>query len=126
PDVPGATTGIVQGTLLALYRFDRFKSSSDNGGAQVETLAVVGGSEEEAEAARLEAEAQNAARDLQNLPSNVATPEFLAQRARKLADGHERLSFEAMDRDAISEAGMGAFAAVARGTYEEPKLIGLR
>ena len=122
PDVPGATTGIVQGTLLALYRFDRFKSSSDNGGAQVETLAVVGGSEEEAEAARLEAEAQNAARDLQNLPSNVATPEFLAQRAREL-DGVE---VEVLGREEILARGMGAFAAVAQGTYLEPQLIVLR
>ena len=28
PDVTGATTGVVHGTLLALYSFDEFKSKS--------------------------------------------------------------------------------------------------
>jgi leucyl aminopeptidase len=72
------------------------------------------------------AEAQNAARDLQNTPANVATPTFLAERARELADAHDKLSLEVWDRERIVSEGMGAFAAVAQGTYEEPRLIVLR
>src|SRR5205823_14068215 len=86
PEVAGATTGVVQGTLLALYSFDTFKSKKDDDG--IEAIELVGGSDDEARAAQIEAEAQNAARDLQNLPANVATPQFLAMRARKL-DGLE-------------------------------------
>ena len=68
----------------------------------------------------------NRARDLQNLPANVATPEFLAERAAEIADEHESLEVELLDRDAIVARGMGAFAAVAQGTYTEPRLIVLR
>jgi len=121
PDVAGATTGIVQGTLLASYSFDRFKSKNDNGGG-VETLELVGGSDDEAAAARVEAEAQNAARDLQNLPANIATPQFLADRAREL----EGVEVEVLGRDEIVERGMGALAAVAQGSHAEPQLIVIR
>jgi leucyl aminopeptidase len=121
PDVAGATTGIVQGTLLALYSFDTFKSKKDNNG-KIESLELVRGSEDEARSAEVEADAQNAARDLQNLPANVATPEFLAERARKL-DGVE---VEVLGRDEIVARGMGALAAVAQGADVEPQLIVLR
>jgi leucyl aminopeptidase len=128
PETDGAVAGIVQGTLLSLYEFDRFKSSKDDDGAggSIRSLEVVGGDEQEASAARVAAVAQNAARDLQNLPSNVCTPEFLSSRARELADEHESLSVEVFGRDQISEMGMGAFAAVAQGTYAEPQLIVMR
>jgi leucyl aminopeptidase len=121
PDVTGATAGIVHGTLLALYSFDTFKSKADNG-SRVETLELVGGSDDEAAAATIEAEAQNAARDLQNLPANVATPQFLADRARKL----EGVEVEVLGREEIVERGMGALAAVAQGSYAEPQLIVIR
>jgi leucyl aminopeptidase len=119
PDTPGATAGVVQGTLLALYRFDRFKSGGDDSDGHVESLELRGGAADEAETARIEAEAENRARDLQNLPANVATPEFLAERAREL----EGVEVEVLGREQIVERGMGALAAVAQGTYREPQLI---
>jgi leucyl aminopeptidase len=123
PDVVGATTGVVEGTLLALYSFDTFKSKKNNdNGNGVASLELIGGSEDEAAAAQVEAEAQNAARDLQNLPANVATPQFLADRARQL-DGVE---VEVLGHDEIVARGMGAFAAVAQGSYAEPQLIVIR
>ena len=120
PDVAGATTGVVQGTLLALYAFDQFKSKKDDNG--IASLELVGGSEDEANTAQIEAESQNAARDLQNLPANVATPEFLAERARKL----EGVEIEVLGRDEIVAKGMGALASVAQGAYAEPQLIVMR
>jgi len=72
------------------------------------------------------AQAANAARDLQNLPANVATPTFLAERAVEIAEEHEALEVELLNREAIVARGMGAFAAVAQGTYAEPRLIVLR
>ncbi|HEX6713861.1 MAG TPA: leucyl aminopeptidase [Thermoleophilaceae bacterium] len=120
PDLTGATTGVVQGTLLASYSFDTFKSKKDDNG--LETLELVGGSEDEARTAEVEAESQNAARDLQNLPANVATPEFLAERARKL----EGVEVEVLGREEIVAKGMGALASVAQGSYAEPQLIVIR
>ena len=128
--VPDAMAGaIAQGTLLRLYRFDRFKSKSEDDPADgIESLELAGDdvSEDEIEAALVAAEAQNRARDLQNMPSNVATPAYLADRAAEIADQHEALEVELLDREAIVSLGMGAFAAIAQGTYAEPRLIVMR
>ena len=130
PPGEGAAGAVVEGTLLKLYGFDRFKASAndnDNGGG-IESLELAGEavSGDEVERARVVAEAANAARDLQNLPSNFATPSFLADRAAEIAAEHEALEVELLDRDAIVARGMGAFASVAQGTYAEPRLIVLR
>jgi leucyl aminopeptidase len=126
PEGEGVAAGIVEGTLLKLYSFDRFKSGNSNDNGGLETLEVTGGDESEVQRARVGAGAANAARDLQNLPSNFATPSFLAERAAEIADDYESLEVELFDRDAIEAHGMGAFAAVAQGSVAEPRLIVLR
>jgi len=68
------------------------------------------------------AEAVNACRDLQNAPANELTPTRLAERARELPG----VEVEVEGREGIVARGMGAFAAVAQGTHEEPALITLR
>ena len=62
------------------------------------------------------------ARDLQDTPANDMTPMALAERARALPAWRSR-SWAATRS---SPPGMGAFAAVAQGTYAEPQLITLR
>nr|MBA3422625.1 hypothetical protein [Thermoleophilaceae bacterium] len=75
-ETEGIPEALVEGTLLALYRFDRFKSSApdDEDPSRIGSLEVCGESDlsEAVERARAVAVAQNAARDLQNLPANVA------------------------------------------------------
>jgi leucyl aminopeptidase len=123
---------VVAGTILASYRFDRFKSSDeDERPPQLErlTIAVAGHAENlssEAEVARIASEAANRARELQQLPSNIVTPTFLASRAEELAAAHGALSVEVLGREEITERGMGGLEAVSKGTAEEPKLIVLR
>jgi leucyl aminopeptidase len=120
---------LVEGTLLRLYRFDRFKSDrTEDGEDGIESLELAGDDVDvdEVEYARVIAAAANAARELQNLPSNVATPTFLAERAAEVAEQQDSLEVEVLDRDAIAARGMGAFLAVAQGTYADPRLIVLR
>jgi leucyl aminopeptidase len=121
---------LVTGTILADYRFDRFRSSdpSEPPPPRIESLTLLGSADvaEAAEAARICAEAQNRARDLQSLPSNVATPSFLGRRAREIASHHEGVSAEVLGRDEIAAKGMGGLVAVSQGTEEDPKLIVLR
>jgi leucyl aminopeptidase len=126
PAADGVPAALVEGTLLRLYSFDRFKSSAEDGG--VESVEVAGEDVDpaEVEAARVAAVAANRARDLQNLPANVATPTFLAERAAEIAAQNESLEVELLDLDAIVARGMGAFASVAQGTSVEPRLIVLR
>jgi leucyl aminopeptidase len=128
PAGEGVAGAIVEGTLLNLYSFDRFKSSPENGENGIESLEVTGEAVDdgEVERARVAAVAANAARDLQNLPANVATPSFLADRAAEIAAEHDTLEVELLDREAIVARGMGAFASVAQGTETEPRLIVLR
>jgi len=121
---------LVTGTILAGYRFDRFRSGEPNEPPppRVESLTLVGSADlsEAAETARVCAEAQNRARDLQSLPSNVATPSFLGRRAREIASHHEAVSAEVLGREGITAKAMGGLIAVSQGTEEEPKLIMLR
>jgi leucyl aminopeptidase len=126
PGGAGVAAGIVEGTLLKLYSFDRFKSSKGDDDVTVESLELTGAEEADVERAQVAAGAANAARDLQNLPSNIATPTFLAERAAEIAEDYETLEIELLDGDAILARGMGALAAVAQGSAADPRLIVLR
>jgi leucyl aminopeptidase len=132
---PGpVSAALLEGAILASYRFDRFKSGENDGatdGAAKATLAsltVVSSAElaDAVEVARVAGEAANRARELQNLPSNVATPAFLAERALELAVQHDSLAVEVMEREEMVERGMGGLEAVSAGTDQPPKLIVIR
>jgi leucyl aminopeptidase len=64
------------------------------------------------------------ARDLANRPPNDLTPVALSAHAKSHAFPH--LTVESHGRDWIEDQGMGAFAAVAAGSSEEPQLIVMR
>jgi leucyl aminopeptidase len=66
----------------------------------------------------------DAARNLANRPPNDLTPVALAAHAKSHALPH--LTVESHGRDWIEAGGMGAFAAVAAGSPEEPQLIVMR
>jgi leucyl aminopeptidase len=123
-------TALVEGSVLASYRFDRYRKP-ENGGPEVERLELLAEGEEdgprdEIEVARVASEAANRARELQNLPSNVVTPSYLADRAREIADAHDSCSLDVLDREAMEERGMGGLLAVSSGSAEPPRLIVLR
>ena len=115
--------GFVEGTVLAGYEYRAHKSADDDE-RRIEDLVVSAHHDTgaEVEAAAVAAQAANAARDLQNAPANEMTPTALADRARAL----EGVKVEVWGRSEIEAAGMGAFAAVARGSHAEPQLITIR
>jgi len=129
-DDAAAAEGLVTGTILAGYRFDRFLSRDpdDPPPPAIESLTLLAPDEigAAAEAARVCAKAQNRARDLQSLPSNVATPSHLGRRAREIASAHQTVTTEVFGREEIEAKGMGGLAAVSQGGPEEPQLIVLR
>jgi leucyl aminopeptidase len=126
-DVAGA---LVEGTVLGAYSFDRYRQRDpdEDPPSEIETLVLLGDSAlaDAAEAARVGAEAANRARDLQNLPSNEATPSFLAKRAEETAAEHDKVTVELLGRKEILAKKMGGLAAVSQGSDEEPQLIVLR
>jgi leucyl aminopeptidase len=121
-----AAAAFIEGTLLAAYEYRAHKSKPPEDG-RLEQVALSAHHDAAPAVRRAEiiAGAVNAARDLQNAPSNEVTPSRLADRAQELA-GELGLTAETMDRAGIEAAGMGAFAGVAKGTDEEPQLITLR
>jgi leucyl aminopeptidase len=128
-DEEAAVVAVVTGTVLADYRFDRFQSQGPDGPTprlRSLTLLAPDAVAEAAEAARVCAEAQNRARDLQSLPSNVATPSFLGRHAREIASAHSAVSTEVLGREEIAAKRMGGLLAVSQGSAEEPKLIVMR
>ena len=138
---------LVQGTGLADYSFDSHKSSpkglqtgtpreggqagkegSDAKPKHLEGLILAGDGDLAAVVgdAQIVSEAVNEARDLQNRPANDLTPTALAEHARRLGEEIEHLSVEVEGRDGMLSRKMGAFAAVAQGSEQEPALITMR
>jgi leucyl aminopeptidase len=67
---------------------------------------------------------QTFARGLQVLPGNVATPSYVANIARQLAQRHG-FGVTILDKAAIIKEKMGALMSVAQGSAEEPRFIAL-
>jgi leucyl aminopeptidase len=129
-DDEATAAAVVTGTILGGWSFDRYRSKDpeDPAPPQVESLTLLAGDAlaGAVEAARVCAEAQNRARDLQSLPSNIATPSFLGRRARSVASAHASVTTDVLGRKEIAEKEMGGMVAVSQGTEEEPQLIVMR
>ncbi|HEY3553395.1 MAG TPA: leucyl aminopeptidase [Solirubrobacterales bacterium] len=127
-DAEATADAVVTGTVLGSYRFDRFKSGDGDNSPRLESLTLLGPAElaDAAERARIGAEAQNRARDLQSTPANFATPTDLAARAEEIAAGSDALSVAVFGRAELEEREMGGLLAVSQGGPQEPKLIVLR
>lgn len=68
------------------------------------------------------AEGQILARDLSFTPSNMLTPVMFAKKAQELARKH-KLSFKALDQQAIEKEKMGAYLSVTKGSTEPPRFV---
>src|SRR5947207_2856842 len=62
------------------------------------------------------------ARDLGNLPANICTPTYLAERAQALAKELD-FSCQVLDRPQLEELKMGSFLSVTNGSEQPPKFI---
>ena len=130
-EAASVAAALVEGTVLASYRFDRYTAAApdDEPRPSVESLTILGADAAAGDAARealIAAEAANRARELQNLPANVVTPSYLAERAQEIASAHDTVTADVMGRAEVEALGMGGLIAVARGSDEEPRLIVLR
>jgi len=114
----------------AVYRFDQMKSTP----AEVRrplrklTLSVPQRSDlaaGEAAAARGLAISHGIemARDLGNLPGNVCTPAYLAERAHDLGREFPDVKVTVLERPEIEQLGMGSFLSVTNGSDVPPRFI---
>jgi len=131
PDASVTAPALVEGAVLASFRFEGFRSSEDDPKPpsldRIDLVTAATGLDQAVNLARASAEAENRTRELQSLPANRATPELLAERAGELARDYDSVEVEVLDREAISAAGMGGLEAVSSGGREvEPRLITIR
>jgi leucyl aminopeptidase len=113
------------------YRFDAMKSKKEPPQAGVKKVAfsVTAAHSSDAKVAIAQgvalANGMDLTKDLGNLPSNVCTPTYLADTAKKLAKEF-KLGIEVLDRKQLEALKMGSFLSVAKGTHEPPKFIVLK
>jgi leucyl aminopeptidase len=127
---PELAEAIVDGTVLASFRFDDYKTTDrdepDTPSLGTLVLTGVEPGAENVQVARVAAEAENRARALQSRPANDLKPDDLAERAREIAATSEGVEVTVLDRSDFLERGMGGLAAVSSGSDAEPHLIALR
>ena len=118
------------GFLLGNYCFLHYKTDKNDYNS-IDKLILVDGKRdriqamEEIKQGRNIADGINLARTLVNHPSNVVTPHYLAQEARRIAN-RSGLELTVLDRKDMVQLKMNALLAVAKGSHEDPKLIVLK
>ncbi|HYD77169.1 leucyl aminopeptidase [Ramlibacter sp.] len=128
-DAPeGAVRAAVAAAAEASYVFVATKSKPEARELQRVTIAVPGPAADHKaafEAARGAANGIEFARELGNLPPNLATPTRLGEEAKKLAKAHG-FQCEVMGPKEVARLGMGALLGVARGSEEPLRFIVLK
>jgi leucyl aminopeptidase len=122
---------LVEGTILGGYTPGQGKTRDPEKRPRPVERIVLGHVETPdlraaAERAALVAERTNRARDLANTPPNELDPHALGEHAQALAAEHDHLKAEILGPREMDKLGMGALAAVGRGSRNEPRLIVLR
>lgn len=120
----------VEGCILGLYRFLRYKTDDENG-ARTEVRTVTLAADAAASVAALArgakigaavAESATMARDLVNTPAADMTPAVIAAKARELGRRHG-FRVRVLERRDMERLGMGGVLGVAAGSAQPPKFI---
>lgn len=116
-------------TADSLYTFAQFKSEKQPA-SSFKTLTLYVEEKNQLKAAELTLKQAQAiikgmefTKDLANMPSNICTPTYLANEAKKLAKTYKNISIKVLEQKDMQKLGMGAFLAVAKGSAQAPKLI---
>lgn len=123
-----AAARVERAAALASYRFERFRSESENGRLERIELLPPGGAtaayRDELDGAVKLAAAVAYARDLANTPGNEASPAWLEERARELAASHG-MEITVLDAAELARRRMGGLLAVGGGSAHPPRLLRL-
>jgi leucyl aminopeptidase len=122
---------IVESARDSVYRFDQLKSEAS--AVKVPALrSIVCAIESRRDQRRGDeavrdgigiSDGVDLAKDLGNLPGNICTPTYLAERARQLARSHKSVKVRVLGEAEMKRLGMGTLLSVSRGSQEPAKLI---
>ena len=129
-DPAGAVRAVTEAALLAAYRFDKYKASTNGKRSSLERLVIVAGEGEPdalqaaVAAGRVRALATNLARDLSNEPANNLHPDDLAAVAARAVEG-KGVRISVKDERELAAEGFGGIVGVGQGASNPPRLIEL-
>lgn len=122
--VEEATQAITEGALLGLYRYHGQKSNDSP--ENMESLSIIAEDTDSIDSGIATgtafAQGTTLARDLINLPPNIATPAYLAGQAEEMAK-EVGLKCTVLDKTQMQALKMGALLGVAQGSDNPPKFI---
>ncbi|MBZ9636886.1 leucyl aminopeptidase [Clostridium sp. FP1] len=124
------TRTISESTVMADYKFDKYKS--DKKAKTLEQFTIIYNQEEDLESIDkginegvILGQANLLARELVNEPANILSPIELAQQAKKAGD-ESGFEVEIFDEASITALNMQAFLEVAKASANPPRLIVMR
>ena len=127
--VAEAAEATALGAILGLYKFDRYKSNSDDDKKEVESLKIVEFDRSKVRQIRAGAgdaqilgESVNLTRDMINSPGSDMTPTALAREARAMCR-EIGIKCSVYGPGRIRRMNMGALWGVAKGSREEPRFV---
>ncbi len=119
---------MVEGLLLALYQFNRYKSNVSDNGEAMKGLRVIAETDRQRDEIRsgldrgvIFSRATMLSRDLVNEPPSSATPRWLAAQAS--ATAKKGLTVKVYDEKKIKQMKMGAVEGVAIGSDEPARFV---
>ena len=114
----------------AVYRFEQMKSEPTEVRRPLRKLTLsvpqrsdLGAGEAAAARGMAISHGMDFAKDLGNLPANVCTPRYLAERAQELSKAYPEIRVTVLERAEIEALGMGSFLSVTSGSEEPPRFI---
>ncbi|MBM3229314.1 leucyl aminopeptidase [Candidatus Parvarchaeota archaeon] len=123
---------------LAAYKFDKYKSSEggqgtkdkkgQRGNEEAQKVFIVAQKSNEDEVKKgisqgsIFGNAANLAREIDNEPANVATPQYVAEFAVQTAKKHG-FSCRVLHKSELEKIGMNSFLAVSHGSAKEPAFV---
>lgn len=129
-DISWITTQAAQLTEHAFYRFQTFKSKSNQKETKLKKITFctteagaiknIDGSIKIGQAI---GNGMNYTRDLGNTPANICNPTYLAQEAKNMAKDIKNMATTILDEKDMKELGMGALLSVSAGSDTPAKLI---
>jgi leucyl aminopeptidase len=124
-----AAQALAEGTLLSLYKFDKYMSKEANSYKQPEAVTfihtdkkAVADAKKAIETAEIISEGVTIARDLANAPNNEIYPETLAKKAQELGKA-AGVKVTVLNKTKIASLKMGGLLAVNQGSVRPPVFI---
>jgi leucyl aminopeptidase len=123
------TQTVVEGGLLSLHHFDEYKQPAKDKPSRVKQIILLTNIKSQVSSMRSSASkgqkitrAVTASRDLISQPSNIATPTYLADKAREFAKSFG-MTCKVLTTSDMKLLKMGAILGVAKGSEEPPAFI---